>query len=351
MRSRACVPVVAVRSRALLACLVLGLLILAGGLPARAQQDVPGPMNAPILTAEAGILVDAASGAILYEKNADQRRAPASLTKIVTALTAVRHAPLDSTVTATDNSLTEPVVIGLTPGDTLSLRDALYGLLLPSGNDVALAIAESVGGGSIERFVGWMNEEAARLGLSNTHFANPEGFDGPDHYSTARDLAQASRALLAHPELATIVTTAHYVVEGETKQWEFYNSNPLLGQYEGVDGIKTGLTDNAGRCLALSATLGGHRVVAVILHSESIADDGRLLLDYAVANFTWVPVVGSDGRLETRPVPQYEVPFLANSLRVAAEEREAGGAPALARLTPAELLGRLATLPPLPSSP
>jgi D-alanyl-D-alanine carboxypeptidase (penicillin-binding protein 5/6) len=154
----------------------------------------------------------------------------------------------------------------------------LYGLLLPSGNDAALAIAETLGGGSIERFVGWMNERAERMGLHNTHFANPTGLDELDHYSSARDLGEIARALLAEPTLARIVGTGRHVVEGPPL-YVFATTNPLLSSYPGIEGVKTGFTDDAGRCFVASATRDGHRIIIVLLNSPNITVEGRVLLD------------------------------------------------------------------------
>ncbi len=285
---------------------ILAVACLGFGPPTLTTPDPFGPsltidsLNALIadatvvpVEARASIVVDATSGHALAASNADARLPQASLTKMMTALVALDHADLRATIRATERSMSEPSVIGLGPGDTLSLEDLLYGLLLPSGNDAALAIAESVGGGSIDRFVGWMNERAATMGLRNTHFVNPHGLDAAGQYSSARDLAETARALLAEPTLAQIVSTPGYVVQGPPR-YLFLTSNPLLGAYEGLDGVKTGFTDNAGRSFVVSAARDGQRVVAVLLNSPDIRFEGRQLLDYgfstrAVALRLWRP--------------------------------------------------------------
>jgi D-alanyl-D-alanine carboxypeptidase len=226
----------------------------------------------------AAIAIDGSSGHALAAKNADARLAPASLTKMMTALVAVRRASLADSILATERSRSEPSIIGLDPGDVLSLEDMLYGLLLPSGNDAALAIAENIGGGSIDTFVGWMNDQAAAMGLKNTHFANPHGLDQPGHYSSARDMAAIGRALMAEPALASIVATPRHVVAGPPL-YLFRNSNPILGTVPTIDGIKTGFTDDAGRCFAVSATRDGRRIIAVVLNSPNIGLDAQALLD------------------------------------------------------------------------
>ncbi len=244
--------------------------------------------KAPVLTAKAAALIDATTGAVLYSKNGEQRFAPASLTKMMTALVAIERGRLDQRLTATQQVRSvEPVLIGLDPGEALALGDLLYGLLLWSGNDAAVCIAEGLGG-SVGQFVTWMNEEAKALGLRNTHFANPHGLDAPGHYSTAIDLARLAVAMMRQPTLAQIAGTREYTIPGPPL-YHFRNSNPLLGVYDGVIGGKTGLTDDCGRCFAVVASRGGHTVAAVVLGSLDIARDGRVLLDYAFSSYEWVP--------------------------------------------------------------
>jgi D-alanyl-D-alanine carboxypeptidase len=242
--------------------------------------------KSPVLSARAAVLLDVASGAVLYSKNGDERHAPASLTKMMTALVAVERGDLNQRITASEHVYVEPVVIGLDPGEVMTLDELLYGLLLTSGNDAAVAIAEGVGG-TQGRFVGWMNEKAAALGLRNTHFLNPHGLDAPGHYSTAEDLARLTAAMMREPLLARVVGAREYTRNGPPL-YKFRNSNPLLGTYDGVNGGKTGFTDLAGRCLAVSASRGGHQVIAVVLGSQNIARDGQTLLDYAYGNYDWV---------------------------------------------------------------
>jgi serine-type D-Ala-D-Ala carboxypeptidase (penicillin-binding protein 5/6) len=216
------------------------------------------------------------------------------LTKMMTALVAMDRGDLSTPILATERSMTEPVVIGLDPGERMRLEDALYGLLLPSGNDAALAIAETLGGGSIDAFVAAMNEKAAALNLHNTHFANPHGLDAANHYSSARDLGVIARAFLTVPTLARIVSTERYTV-GTPLLYLFLSSNPLLGFYPGADGVKTGFTDDAGRTFVGSATRNGHRVIAVVLNSPDIRAESSRLLDigFGVAPSAWsVPRLG-----------------------------------------------------------
>ncbi|MGE3272658.1 MAG: D-alanyl-D-alanine carboxypeptidase family protein, partial [Chloroflexota bacterium] len=270
---------------AVLALFVVVMALL-GPPPDVVVADEP-PTPAP--RARAAIVVDADTGAVLYERNARAELAPASLTKMVTALVAVERSPLDRLVRPTHPYDVVPVVIGLEPGDTLTLESTLYGLLLNSGNDAALAVAETVGDGSREKFVGWMNQLAARLGLHHTHFRNPHGLDQDGHLSSAYDMAVIGRTLMRQPILKGIVGQSRHVVEGPPR-WVFHSSNPLLGIYPGVDGIKTGFDDNAGRCLVATAERDGRRAIAVVLNSPNTGLEASELLDYAFEDRRWGPV-------------------------------------------------------------
>ena len=242
----------------------------------------------PAAGARSAIVMDAESGAVLYEKNSHEEYAPASLTKMVTALVAVERAPLDRPVRATRTYEVIPVLIGMEPGDELRLEDAVAGLLIQSGNDVAVAIAEAVADGSSDQFVGWMNELAARLGLKNTHFKNPHGLDQAGHVSSAYDMAVIGRALMRQPVLARLVGEGRHEVEGPPR-WVFRTRNPLLGVYPGVDGIKTGFDDDAGLCLVATAIRGDRRAIAVVMNSPRYGDDAASLLDYAFEDGKWGP--------------------------------------------------------------
>jgi D-alanyl-D-alanine carboxypeptidase (penicillin-binding protein 5/6) len=266
--------------------LVVGLTVL----PLAASSTLVALADEPRLApgAHAAIVVDAVTGAVLYERNAREARHPASLTKMVTALVAVERAPLDRIVRVTHPIVVTPVLIGLEQGDELPLGEALYGLLLNSGNDAALAIAESVGDGSIERFVGWMNQTAERLGLQETHFKNPHGLDADEHLASAYDLAIIGRALMQQPALAKIVAQDRHEFDGPPR-WVFRTRNPLLGVYDGVDGIKTGFDDLAGLCLVATATRDGRRAIAVVMDSIDYGHDAATLLDYAFADPRWGP--------------------------------------------------------------
>lgn len=235
-------------------------------------------------TAEMAIVVDGYSGGILYGKNSHLRVAPASLTKVMTAIVALERGNIRDRVAVDVDSreMTDSTVMGLVPNEVVSLETLLYGLMLPSGNDAALAIARHIGG-SDQRFVELMNEKARQLGLEDTQFKNPHGLDQDGHFSTAYDLAMMSRFGMQDGTFYNLSAARHWQAEG----YNLWNLNRLIGQYPGADGVKVGFTDNAGRCLIASATRDGHRVFVVVIRSEDPTADSRMLLDYAFQGFRW----------------------------------------------------------------
>ena len=240
----------------------------------------------PEIGAKSAILMDAATGSVIYERESHTRRAMASTTKIMTALVTLSSARLDETVTASPNVRSvEPTIIGLDPGDQLTVVQLLYGLLLPSGNDAAVALAEHVGG-SVAGFARMMNAKAADLDMEDTHFVNPHGLDEDGHYSSAYDLAILARAAMKQPVFESIVSTREFRIKGPPA-WLFRSSNLLLQTVAGADGIKTGYTDNAGRCLVASAARGGRRAISVVLDSETQWADSAALLQYFFATYDW----------------------------------------------------------------
>jgi D-alanyl-D-alanine carboxypeptidase len=253
------------------------------GGPHRATQAAP-----PTVTAKHVAVLDETSGALLLAQDAYARQAPASVTKIVTAIVALEHVPDISTVYTTTVSSTALVacdgssVMGLEPNDDVRLETLLYGMLLPSGNDAAEQVAMSLAG-SRERYVQWMNEKVASLHLSDTHFVTPSGMDADEHYSSAYDLALLARDAMRNPTFRTIVSTTRFVGD----EYYMHNLNPLLGLYPGADGVKIGYTDIAGRTMVASATRDGHRVYVSLLGSRNLAADARALLDWAFASYRW----------------------------------------------------------------
>ncbi len=252
-------------------------------LTAAQTQQLARLRQTPSLSAAAALLADAASGQVLYSHNADVPRPPASTTKIMTALLVLERGTLTETVHVPTHIQVSGTTAGLIPGETLTLEELLYGLLLPSGNDAALVLAQHISG-SEEAFVAAMNARATELGLTHTHFANPHGLDAPGHQASAADLLVLTREAFRHPTFARIVATPAYSVRRH--MWE--NRNQLLRQYAGADGVKTGTTAEAGECLIAAATHRGHRLIAVILGSNNRYADATALLDYGFAHYTWV---------------------------------------------------------------
>jgi D-alanyl-D-alanine carboxypeptidase (penicillin-binding protein 5/6) len=252
------------------------------GEPRRASETVP--VN---VTATAAILMDARSGQVLYSRNPHLRWPPASTTKIMTALVALEHAHLDTLIEISPEvaRFREGSVVGLPAGAKISLHDLLYALLLPSGNDVALAVAEGVSG-SVPAFVDLMNDRAKELGAVQTHFTSPHGLFDQDHYTTAYDLALIADAAMQDPVFREVVHTRRWTfsVPGHRARWLF-NHNRLLSRYPGADGVKTGYVHQSGQTLVASATRNGWRLIAVLLHSRDEWGDAARLLTYGFAHY------------------------------------------------------------------
>ena len=256
-----------------LCCCLAAVLLLLGLFPSQAR--------AVSTSAASAILVDADSGRVLYEQNADAKMLIASTTKILTALVAIREGDLNQVVTVKrEATLTEGSSMYLKEGEQLTLETLLYGLLLCSGNDAAVAIADAVGG-SQAGFVKLMNETARELGMEHSSFANPNGLDDEDHYSTARDMAKLACAAVNNETLMRIASTRTVTIGGRTMT----NHNKLLSYMDGCIGLKTGYTKAAGRTLVSCAERNGQRLVAVTLQDGNDWADHQALYEYGFATY------------------------------------------------------------------
>lgn len=234
----------------------------------------PAVAEALEVSATAAVLMDADMGQVLYEKNGDRQMLIASTTKIMTALVVLEHAAPDDVITVTPNHMAEGSSMYLRAGETVRVEELLYGLLLCSGNDAALALTECAGG--LTPFVALMNEKAAALGMAHTSFANPNGLDADGHYSTARDMAVLAAAAVENPTFRRICSSRSVTIGQRTME----NHNRLLRQVEGCVGLKTGYTQAAGRTLVSCAERDGCRLVAVTLQDGNDWADHAALYDY-----------------------------------------------------------------------
>lgn len=225
-------------------------------------------------SAQAYALMDADTGRVLAQENGSEQLPMASTTKIMTALVAVESGNLDRMIEVPASCAgVEGSSMYLQAGELLPLRDVLYGLMLSSGNDAAMCIAEISGGQQV--FVSRMNERAQEMGLTNTHFDNPSGLDGETHYTTALELARIASEALQNETFRTIVGTKSYTTGTRT----LVNHNKMLSRYEGAVGVKTGFTKKSGRCLVSAAERGGRTLVAVTLNDPDDWKDHAALLD------------------------------------------------------------------------
>ena len=249
-------------------------------------------------SASSAILMDVDSGRVLYEQNADAKMLIASTTKIMTALVALEQGELDEIVTVSrEAAWTEGSSMYLKEGEELTLETLLYGLLLCSGNDAAVAIAEHIAG-SEAGFARLMNEKAEELGMTGSSFANPNGLDDELHYSTARDMARLACAAVENETLVRIASTKSVTIGGRTMS----NHNKLLNLVEGCIGLKTGYTQAAGRTLVSCAERAGQRLVAVTLQDGNDWADHEALLEYGFSAYPACRAAVPGQILDTAPV-------------------------------------------------
>lgn len=236
-------------------------------------------------TAQSAVLLERSTRMVLYGSNAHKKLPMASTTKIMTALIAIENGRLDDIVTVPKEAYgVEGSSMYLMLGEKVSLLDLLYGLMVNSGNDAAIAIAIHIGG-NVEGFTELMNKRAEKLGLTNTHFVTPNGLHDKEHYTTAYDLAVIACEAMNNEIFRQLASTSYYTTQtGEVKRY-LKSKNKLLWQYEGSTGIKTGYTKAAGKCLVFSAERDGMETVGVVLNSADIFDDASKILDYGFSSY------------------------------------------------------------------
>lgn len=296
-------------------CLFLCLIFLSGFLTCH--------VNAVSTSASAAVLMDVDSGRVLYAQNENTKMLIASTTKIMTALVAIENGKLSSVVTIKrSETLAEGSSMYLKEGEKLTLETLVYGLLLCSGNDAALAVADAVGG-SQKAFVAMMNAKAKELGMANTSFANPNGLDDKNHYSTALDMAKLACAAVQNETLVRIASTRSVTIGGHTMT----NHNKLLSYMNGCIGLKTGYTKAAGRTLVSCAVRGQQKLVAVTLQDGNDWADHELMYEYGFSSYplqTAVTVGETVGHLAVQGGSGTTIPLVATdtfSWPVSAQEK------------------------------
>ncbi len=244
--------------------------------------------NAPQLTAQATTVIENETGVVLLQKQPDLRRLPASTTKLMTALVALENC-LPQAGLKVGFVQEEGSKMGIQVGDVLTVESLLHGLLVNSGNDAAYTLANSCAD-SYQGFIAAMNKKAKDLGMKNTHFQNPAGFDDKYQYSTASDLTKLSRAAVANPLIAKIVKTKSAVVNDVTGTKTYYleNVNELLGVVPGLEGVKTGQTEGSLENLVTYTKRNGHGVITVVLGSQDRFGESQNLIEWAFANHKWL---------------------------------------------------------------
>ncbi len=275
-----------------------------------------GATEPPAIIAETAIVIDAKTGKILYDKNMNEQREPASTTKVITALLALENLELSKLVTIdAETPFTEGSRVYLLEGENVTVEQLMYALLLESANDAAVALGKEMGG-TIPAFAKMMNERAEELGAKNTNFVNPNGLHEEGHLTTAYDLAMIAKEAMKNEDFRKFVTTYRYIVPATNKQDTryLYNTNRLIydektkvlvngvdrpAKYEGATGIKTGYTSHAGGCLIAGAKQGDTELISVVMKST---DEGRFadsiaLLDYAFANYKSVKTMDKGASL------------------------------------------------------
>lgn len=259
----------------------------------------------PSIDGESAILMDVKSGRVILEYNPHIRLPMASTTKIMTTLVALENGNLQENIKVNKDIVgIEGSSIYLYDEEKITLEDLLYGLMLRSGNDAAMAIANHIGG-DLKGFTNMMNIKAKEIGANNTNFVNPHGLPDENHYSTAYDLALITKEAMKIDKFKEIVSTKKWESKRD-KNNMFYNKNKTLWECEGGDGVKTGYTQKAGRCLVSSATREDVQLISVVLNNQNWFDDCYKLMNYGFENFNTYVIVGKDQYIDKLPIDNGE---------------------------------------------
>ncbi len=240
----------------------------------------------PSLTAKGIFVMDLDTGTVLYDKNPHLQLKPASLTKIMTSLVAIDYFNPDTVLKVKNGQNSVGNTAKLLKGDQLNASDVIYALLVPSGNDAAVTLAENYPGG-YRAYIERMNQKAAQLGLKNTHFVNVSGIESPNHYTTAYDIAMIARSALHRLQFAQVVSTKNITIKSlKGNLYSLVTTNLLLGRPD-ILGVKTGWTPEAGECLVILASRNGHGVLLSLLGSKDRFGESKKLIDWAYSNHLW----------------------------------------------------------------
>ena len=256
--------------------------------------------EAPTVTADSAIVIEAMTGRVVYEKNADEVRPPASMTKIMTCILGLEKMRPHTLITIGPVAAqTEDVMFGWNPSDQMEAQELLRGMMLVSENGAAVAAAQQMAG-TLPLFARMMNEKAAEIGCTHTQFSNPNGLPNSAHYSTARDMAKIAAYGMKNPEFRKIVAEKEGIVRWASPKGRYVeaeNTNQLLKTYDGATGLKTGWTNAAGGCLAASAKRNGVELIAIVMHADDTQtrfEDARKLLDYGFTQVTMHKGINKD---------------------------------------------------------
>ncbi len=257
---------------------------------------------APEVSAKSAILLNADTGKVLFEYNANEKRGMASTTKIMTAIIAIESGKLDEEFTIPADAIgVEGSSLYLKGTETMSLRELVVGLMLRSANDAAEAIAIILSG-SVANFSKLMNEKAEKLGLANSHFDNPHGLDSSSHYTTAKDLAALAAYAVKNTTFKSICSMRSATISSNEQTRAISNHNKLLSIYSGAYGVKTGFTKATGRCLVSAAERDNMNLIAVTLDAPNDWEDHRRMLDYGFSNFEIINLVSKDEIVDFLPL-------------------------------------------------